>query len=244
MFPEYFTPLKEFGVLGSALRNERSTEMKFELIPISLREYSPKDFKGVDDSPFGGGVGMVMRPDVLKNALENGVAKPHGLNIKEDLTVICPLPRGTVWNQKVCVDFASRHFGLDNKKHLVFICGRYEGIDERFLESYVDEYYSVGDFILTGGEIAVMTILDSSMRFVGGVLGNKISALDESFSNNLLEYPLYTKPREFEGKLVPEPYLSGHHKKIKEYQEAQQIEMTKKYRPDLYEIYLKGKNEK
>lgn len=246
MFPEYFNPLKEHGVLGSALRNERGSEIEFELIPLSLRTFSPRDFKGVDDSPFGGGVGMVMRPDVLQNALLKGVVEAYGYDmdkIKEELHVVCPSPRGKVWRHEVCVDFAKRNLGLHSQKDLVFICGRYEGIDERFLELYVDEFISMGDFILTGGEIAVMTILDSSMRFVDGVLGNKLSAVDESFSSGLLEYPLYTKPREFEGMLVPEPYLSGHHKKIEEYQLKTRLEMTKKYRPDLYEAYLNKKKD-
>ena len=242
MFPDYFKSLTEFGVLGSALRKERESEIEFELITLSLREFSPKDFKGVDDAPFGGGVGMVMRADVLQNALLSGIVEKYQYkNIKEDLHIVCPSPRGTVWNHDACVDFAQRNFSLSSQKDLVFICGRYEGIDERFLELYVDEFISLGDYILTGGEIAVMAILDSSMRFVEGVLGNKLSAVDESFASGLLEYPLYTRPREFEGMTVPEAYLLGHHKKIEEHKLETRLQMTKKYRPDLYQAY-KEKN--
>lgn len=246
MFPEYFQPLKEHGVLGSALRNERGSEIEFELIPLSLRTFSPRDFKGVDDSPFGGGVGMVMRPDVLENALLKGVVEAYGYdekNVKEELHVVCPSPRGKVWKHELCVEFAQKNLGLHSKKDLVFICGRYEGIDERFLELYVDEYISLGDYILTGGEIAVMAILDSAMRFVDGVLGNKLSAVDESFASGLLEYPLYTRPREFEGMLVPEAYISGDHKKIREYQLKTRLELTEKYRPDLFQAYLEKKKD-
>lgn len=236
MFPEYFIPLKECGVLGSALRNERATEKgEFELNTIRISDFCKKGFKGVDDSPFGGGQGMIMRPDVLENALLEGVIK-NGYNIeniKNELEVVCPLPRGMVWNHSSAVEFAKSVLSFDVDKDLVFICGRYEGIDERFLEQYVDRYISMGDFILTGGELAVMTILDSAMRFVDGVVGNKLSVEEESFASGLLEHALYTKPREFNGKFVPTPYLNGHHKKIEELKEKQSIEMTKKYRPDL-----------
>jgi tRNA (guanine37-N1)-methyltransferase len=169
LFPEYFAPLKEYGVLGSALRNERSDELEFELLPVQISDYSPKSFKGVDDSPFGGGVGMVMRPDVLKEALIKGVVENGGYKSLDELHVVCPMPRGKVWNTNIAKDFGKR-FSKDERKDLVFICGRYEGIDERFLDMYVDEFISLGDYILTGGELAVMVILDSAMRFVPGVL--------------------------------------------------------------------------
>lgn len=236
LFPEYFEPLKECGVLGRALRNEHEGESKFELNTIQLRHFSPKDYKGVDDAPFGGGVGMVMRPDVLKKALMDGVVAAGGYNpekIKEELHVVCPAPRGVVWHHHECVRFAKESLSFEQTKDIVFICGRYEGIDERFLEKYVDEFISMGDFILTGGELAVMTILDSAMRFVPGVLGNKLSAVEESFASGKLEHPLYTRPREFDGMEVPKPFIDGNHKLMDEFKAAKTLEMTKKYRPDL-----------
>jgi tRNA (guanine37-N1)-methyltransferase len=237
MFPEYFSPLIEYGVLGSALRNERGDGSGvFQINTVLISNYCAKGYKGVDDSPFGGGIGMIMRPDVLKDALIEGVVVPGQYDvtkIKDQLLIICPAPRGVVWNHKAAMQFAKKNLSFDNEKDLVFICGRYEGIDERFLENYVDEFYSVGDYILTGGELAVMMMLDSSMRFHPGVLGNKESAIEESFANNLLEHALYTRPREFEGKLVPEALISGDHKKMQAFKVQSSMMITKKNRPDL-----------
>ena len=202
---------------------------------ISLRNFSPKDFKGVDAAPFGGGAGMVMRPDVLKNSLIEGIVKPgnYGENYKEKLHIVFPNPRGKVWNNDSCKSFAQSAWSEDSKKDIVFICGRYEGIDQRFIDLYIDEEFSLGDYVLTGGEIATMAIIDSSLRFSEGVLGNRNSHEDESFQNNLLEHPQYTKPREFEGVNVPDVLLSGDHKKIAKYQHVEKIRVTKKFRPDL-----------
>ncbi|MCO4754027.1 MAG: tRNA (guanosine(37)-N1)-methyltransferase TrmD, partial [Bacteriovoracaceae bacterium] len=136
-------------------------------------------------------------------------------------------------NNDLAIDFASRVLDFSAPKDVVFICGRYEGIDERFLEKYVDEYISLGDFILTGGELAVMCVLDSSMRFVQGVVGNKLSVEDESFAQGKLEHALYTRPRVFAGMNVPEAFVSGDHKKIKAFKEESSLTITKKYRPDL-----------
>jgi len=243
MFEEYFTGLKEFGVLGSALRNERGeANTKYEFHTIHLPNFSKKGFKGVDAPPFGGGAGMVMRPDVLEKALLEGIVAEGGYDtdkIKEQLHVVCPAPRGKVWCHESAVEFAENSLSFNQSKDIVFVCGRYEGIDERFLEKYVDEYISLGDYILTGGELAVMIILDSAMRFADGVLGNKESYKDESFANGLLEYPLYTRPQAFEGHAVPEILLSGHHEKIQNLKFTKQLEMTKKYRVDLYNLYVK-----
>jgi tRNA (guanine37-N1)-methyltransferase len=187
MFEDYFAPLKEYGVLGSALRNERGSGVTYELLPVNLSSFNKKGFKGVDDAPFGGGVGMIMRSDILKEALLKGVVEPGGYSdIKEQLHIVCPSPRGKTWDNDYAQDFAQKNLSSSSKKDIVFICGRYEGIDERFLESYVDEFISVGNYILTGGELATMLILDSSMRFSDGVLGNKLSAVDESFASNKL----------------------------------------------------------
>lgn len=234
LFPNYFDSLVNFGITGSALRGERGSKIVFNT--VQLRNYTPKDYKGVDDSPYGGGAGMVMRADVLKEAFLKGVveAGEYGEDWREKLQVIFPGPRGKTWNNSYCKDFAKR-YSEDGSKDLVFICGRYEGIDERFLNLYVDEQISLGDFILTGGEIAVMAIIDSSLRFFTGVLGNKESSEQESFQSNMLEHPQYTRPKVFDGFEVPEILLSGHHGNIEKYQREEAMRITKIHRPDLLE---------
>ena len=236
LFPNYFDPLINFGITGSALRGERGAGI--EIKTVQLRNFTPKDYKGVDDSPYGGGAGMVMRADVLKEALLKGVVEAggYGDNWKEKLHVVFPGPRGKTWDNTYCKEFAGRFSNQkEDSKDLVFICGRYEGIDERFLSLYVNEQISLGDFILTGGEIAVMAIIDSSLRFFSGVLGNKESSLQESFQANMLEHPQYTRPKVFDGLEVPEILLSGHHLNIEKYQKEEGLRITKKHRPDLLE---------
>ena len=232
-FPKLLESYLDSGVAGQALRGERG--VPFELHSVLLRDHCEKGFKGVDSAPFGGSEGMVIRADVLKNALIEGIVKPgnYGENYKEKLHIVFTSPRGKVWNNEYCKDFASRVWAEDSTKDLVFICGRYEGIDERFLEAYVDEVISIGDFVITGGEVAVLTILDSALRFIPGVLGNKLSSLNESFNGGLLEEPVYTRPRDFEGLNVPEVLLSGNHKAIAEFKNKERIRITKKFRPDL-----------
>ncbi len=237
LFPNYFDSLINFGITGSALRGERGMDdQKIELKTVQLRQYTPKDYKGVDDSPYGGGAGMVMRADVLKEALLKGVVEngEYGEDFKSKLHVVFPGPRGKTWNNENCKDFAKR-FSSKDSKDLVFICGRYEGIDERFLNLYVDEQISLGDYILTGGEIPTMAIIDSSLRFFSGVLGNKESSEHESFQGNLLEHPQYTRPKIFDGVEVPEILTSGHHQNIKKYQKEEALRITKIHRPDLLE---------
>lgn len=230
LFPEYFKPLLECGISGSAFRGERSDTLKFEMKFVNIRDYSTTKYKSVDDSPFGGGPGMVMRADILRDALVKGVVEAGSYQDLSHLTVVYTSPRGKVWNNKVAREFGTQTLA---NKDVVFICGRYEGIDERFIEKYVNEFYSIGDYVLTGGELAVMTILDSAVRFVPGILGNKLSSEYDSFEDGLLEFPQFTKPQEFEGMSVPDILLSGHHKKIDEWQKEQKLTMTKKHRPDL-----------
>ncbi len=239
LFPNYFDSLINFGITGSALRGERGSGI--EIKAVQLRNYTPKDYKGVDDSPYGGGAGMVMRADVLKEALMKGVVEDgnYGEDWRSKLHIVFPGPRGKTWNNSYCKDFAKR-FSDPASKDLVFICGRYEGIDERFLNLYVDEQISVGDYILTGGEIPTMAIIDSSLRFFSGVLGNKESSSQESFQTNLLEHPQYTRPKVFDGVEVPEILMSGHHQKIGKYQKEESLRITKLCRPDLL---LKKENE-
>lgn len=232
LFPEMFKPFLECGIAGSAFRGERSEDFKFEVNFVNIRDYSTTKYKSVDDSPFGGGPGMVMRADILRDALVKGVQEAGGYHSLDQLEVIYTSPRGTVWNNKEARIFGSQLLGTGDKD-LVFIAGRYEGIDERFITKYVTRFYSIGDFVLTGGELAIMTMLDSAVRFVPGILGNKLSSEDDSFEDGLIEYPQYTKPREFEGMEVPAILLEGHHKKIQEWQKSQKLQMTKTHRPDL-----------
>ena len=233
MFPHFFDQFKEVGVVGQKFQGLRGDAIELQTLNIS--DFSPKGFKGVDSSPYGGGPGMVMRADVLKSALIDGVVKEgnYGNDYKEKLKVIFTAPRGKIWNNKVCKEFSQKYFSEHSDKDLVFICGRYEGIDERFLDMYVDEHYCIGDFVLSGGEIAVMTILDSSLRFSKGVLSNDDSAKMDSFENNLLEHPQYTRPSLFEEVEVPNVLISGDHKKINNWKNQMQVEMTEKWRPDL-----------
>lgn len=235
LFPEYFSPLLECGITGSALRSQRSLNLEFHVELVNIRDYSPNNYKNVDDSPYGGGPGMVLRADVLANALEEAVFKTSGKK-KSDFHIVCPSPRGEVLNHKLCREFGTQYLASD-QKDLVFICGRYEGIDERFLDYYVDQFISVGDYVLTGGELAVMTLLDASIRFVPGILGNKCSSDEDSFEDGLIECPQYTRPREFNGLTVPEVLMNGDHAKIKAYQLEEKIRMTQKFRPDLLRIY-------
>lgn len=248
LFPDYFMPFLENGVAGKALRNERAVneENSFSLKILNLRDFALNKYKSVDDTSYGGGAGMVMLPDVLKNALMKGVVEAggYGENYKQKLHVIFPSPRGKTWTNEGCKDFAHRFYKFQaEEKDLVFICGRYEGIDERFIQNYVDEQLSVGDYILTGGELAVLTILDSSLRYVPGVLGNKLGPQEESFEQNLLEQPQYTKPREFEALSVPDELVSGHHENILKYQLRERERLTKLHRPDLWQKYQKEKKQ-
>ena len=232
LIPEYFKQLLECAISGLAFRGERSDSIQFEMHFVNIRDYSLTKYRSVDDSPFGGGPGMVMRADILRDALLKGVVDAGHYDSLESLHVIYTSPRGKVWNNQVARTFGKEVLSHPNKD-IVFICGRYEGVDERFLEKYVNDYYSLGDYVLTGGELAVMTMLDSSVRFVPGILGNKLSSEYDSFEDGLIEFPQYTKPQEFEGMPVPEVLLSGHHKKISEWQLEQKKEMTQKWRPDL-----------
>lgn len=231
LFPEFFPPLLACGVAGQALRGERAESIKLEVHTVNVRDWGMGNYKAVDDTPYGGGPGMVMRADVLAQAFNEGVMKVGGYADKSELTVVYTSPRGTPWTNVVAREFGTETLAT---KDVVFICGRYEGIDERFLDRYVDMSFSLGDYVLTGGEIAVMAMLDSAVRFVPGILGNKSSANEDSFEDGLLECPQYTKPREFEGVEVPEVLANGNHALIKKWQQEQKEQTTKKLRPDLW----------
>ena len=213
LFPEMFEPLEK-SILGRA----KSTG-KIEINLINIRDFSKSKHKKVDDTPYGGGAGMVIRPDVVYDAyssIENKAAK-----------VIYLTPQGKTLTQKKVKE-------LSAENELVLLCGHYEGIDERVLEEIVDEEISIGDYVLTGGEIPAMVLIDSVSRYVDGVLSED-SVEEESFSNGLLEYPQYTRPEVFMDKKVPDVLISGHHKNIETWRKEQSLERTRLKRPDLLE---------
>ena len=212
LFPEMFETLKE-SVIGKAL--ERKI---IEINTINIRDFSKNKHKKVDDTPYGGGAGMVMMPDVVYDSY---MSIPH----KENAKVIYLSPKGKVLNQQKVEE-------LSKQEHLILLCGHYEGIDQRVLDEIVDEEISIGDYVLTGGELPAMVLIDSVSRYVEGVL-NKESVSEESFTNGLLEYPQYTRPEVFLNKKVPEILLSGHHENIKKWRREQSLEITKKKRPEL-----------
>ena len=189
---------------------------KVEINIIDIRDYTPYKNNQVDDYQFGGGGGMIMMCEPVFNAVESIRT--------EDSTVILLTPRGETYNEKKAYEFK-------DKKHLIIICGHYEGFDER-IYTLADELVSIGNFILTGGELPAMMITDSVVRLVDGVI-TSTSLEYESFNDNLLDYPVYTKPREFRGMEVPEVLLNGNHKLINEYRESERKRITKKYRKDL-----------
>lgn len=211
LFPSMFDGFLENSIIKRAILDK-----KVEVNIINIRDYSKDPHKKVDDYAFGGGAGMVLRVDVLYDAIMDLK--------KEDSKVILLSPQGKTYHQK-------KAYELRCEKHLILVCGHYEGFDERIL-SFVDEEISIGDYILTGGEIPAMIISDSVIRLLDGVIQEE-SHLKESFENNLLDYPVYTKPKSFKGLDVPEVLLSGNHEKIEQYRGEMQIKKTKEKRPDL-----------
>ena len=191
---------------------------------INIRDYADDKHKTVDDTPYGGGVGMLMRPDV--------VAKSLDANLEEKETVYYLTPKGKIFNQNIAQDIVKK-----NKVNI--LCGHFEGVDQRVLDSRNVEEISIGDFILSGGEMASFVVLDTVLRLVPGVLGNLNSTKDESFENGLLEYPQYTKPQIWEKLSVPDILLSGDHNKIKSWRLSQSEAITRHRRPDLWQKYKK-----
>lgn len=243
LFPEFFGPLLKAGITGQVLQGQRGE--KLELVTVQLRQFAEGDYKGVDDQPYGGGPGMVLRADVLSRALLEGVLKPSGkTDLKKDFHVIATSARGEVFNHRKARSLATTYLSASSTKELVFVCGRYEGMDERFFEHYIDEALSLGDFILTGGEIAAMAFIDALVRFYPGALGNKLSAEEDSFEDGLLEYPQYTRPAVFEGARVPEVLLSGHHEKIHQWRRERKEQLTQLHRKDLWQKYLEKEKQR
>lgn len=211
LFPEMFKPLEE-SIIGRAKENE-----KISINLINIRDFSKDKHKHVDDTPYGGGAGMVIRPDVVYDAYKTIE--------DENAKVIYLTPQGKTLNQAKVEELAK-------EQHLVLLCGHYEGIDQRVIEKIQPEEISVGDYVLTGGELPAMILVDAVSRYVDGVL-SRDSIEEESFSNGLLEYPQYTRPEVFEGIRVPEVLLSGNHQNIEKWRKEKSIETTKKKRPDL-----------
>ena len=211
LFPEMFEPLNQ-SIIGKAVEKEL-----IDINLINIRDFSKDKHKKVDDTPYGGGAGMVMRPDVVYDTYKS---------VKTDKSkVIYMSPQGETLNQK-------KVESLSQEEHLIILCGHYEGIDQRVLDKIVDEEISIGDYVLTGGEIPAMVLIDSVCRYVEGVLKSE-SIKEESFSNGLLEYPQYTRPKIFEGESVPEILLSGHHENIRKWRKEKSLEITQEKRPDL-----------
>ena len=212
LFPEMFTPLKT-SIIGRA-----TTSGKLEINVYDIREYTLDKHKKCDDTPFGGGAGMVMMAQPIVDAVLS-------IDPEHKAKRIYMSPKGKTLNQKIVLEYAK-------EENLLLLCGHYEGVDQRAIDLVIDEELSIGDYVLTGGELPAMVVTDAVSRYVSGVISSQ-SLEQESFSTNLLEYPQYTKPREFMGLKVPEVLRSGHHGKIDEWRKAKSREITLKNRPDL-----------
>ncbi len=220
LYPDFFPGILSKGIYGRAI--EKSL---WNLDVINIRDYAKDKHKTVDDTPYGGGEGMVLKPDVVAKALDQ--------NLKKNEKIIYLTPKGKTFDQNKAKKFL-------NEKKINILCGHFEGIDQRVIESRGIEEISIGDYILSGGETAAYVILDSILRLVPGVLGNENSYKDESFENGLLEYPQYTKPQIWEKTPVPEVLLSGDHSKIKDWRLSQSEAITRLRRPDLWQKYKKN----
>ena len=225
LFPDMIKNGMNTSITGKAIEKGL-----MDLDVRNIRDYTLDKHLHVDDAPYGGGAGMVMQAEPIYRAYND-------LNLKKKTRVIYVTPQGRVFNQQIATELAK-------EEELVFLCGHYEGIDERVLEEIVTDYVSIGDYVLTGGELPAMVMIDSISRLVPGVLHNDDSAGDESFENGLLEYPQYTRPPVFLDKEVPEVLLSGHHENIRKWRHEQSVKRTKERRPDLWEAYEKGMEEK
>lgn len=198
---------------------------------VNFREYSQDKHKRVDDIPYGGGAGMVLKPEPLFQAIRDIKNKS---SFKTHVVLLTP--QGRLFKQCVAQEIS------DSVQHLILVCGHYEGVDQRVRDSLIDDEWSIGDYVLTGGEIPAMVVVDAIVRLQPGVLGNPDTHQDESFYDGLLEYPHYTRPETFEGQSVPSVLLSGHHKQIEQWRSEQSIKRTKQWRPDLYEKWANENN--
>ena len=220
LYPEVFPGPLAKGLYGKALSNKL-----WNLSVINIRDAATDKHKTVDDTPYGGGTGMLLKADILANSLDQ--------KIKKGERVFYLSPKGKKFDQKLAQD-------LSKEKSISLICGHFEGVDERVLTTRNIEEISIGDYVLSGGETAALVVLDSILRLLPGVLGNDKSSLDETFENGLLEYPQYTKPQIWEEKSVPEVLLSGDHSKIKDWRLSKSEAITRDRRPDLWQKYKKN----
>ena len=220
LYPEFFPGPLAKGLYGKALSNKL-----WNLNVVNIRDAATDKHKTVDDTPYGGGTGMLLKPDILAKSIDQ--------RVKKDERIFYLSPRGKKFDQKFARD-------LSKEKSISLICGHFEGVDERILDTRNIEEISIGDYVLSGGETAALVVLDSILRLLPGVLGNEKSAIDETFENGLLEYPQYTKPQIWEEKSVPEVLLSGDHAKIKDWRLSQSEAITRDRRPDLWQKYKKN----
>jgi len=220
LYPEIYPGLLGKGIYGKALQNKL-----WDLTVTNIRDAAEDKHKTVDDTPFGGGSGMLLKADVLAKSIDQ--------NKKKNERIFYLSPRGKKFDQKLAIE-------LSKEKSISLICGHFEGVDERILNTRNIEEISIGDFILSGGETASFVVIDSILRLLPGVLGNEKSKNEESFENGLLEYPQYTKPQIWEEKSVPDVLLSGDHSKIKDWRLSQSEAITRDRRPDLWEKYKKN----
>ena len=220
LYPEFFPGPLSRGLYGKALEKKI-----WNLKVVNIRDSAEDKHKTVDDAPFGGGAGMLLKADILAKSIDN--------NLKDKSRIFYLSPKGKKFDQKFAKELAK-------EKSINLICGNFEGVDERILSTRNIEEISIGDFILSGGESAAFVIIDSILRLIPGVLGNDLSKEDESFENGLLEYPQYTKPQIWEKKAVPDVLLSGDHAKIKDWRLSQSEAITRVRRPDLWEKYKKN----
>ena len=228
LFPEIFN-----SYFGESIMKRAIEKGIIEVFVYNIRDFSANKHKKVDDYPFGGGAGMLMTPQPIYDTYKH-IVDTHNI---ENPRVIYLTPKGKTLKQGIVK-------GFSKEEDIILLCGHYEGIDERVLEEIVTDYVSIGDYVLTGGELPAMVMIDSISRLVPGVLHNDDSAGDESFENGLLEYPQYTRPPVFLDKEVPEVLLSGHHENIRKWRHEQSVKRTKERRPDLWEAYEKGMEEK
>ena len=220
LYPEFFPGPLAKGLYGKALSNKL-----WNLNVVNIRDAATDKHKTVDDTPYGGGTGMLLKPDILAKSIDQ--------RVKKDERIFYLSPRGKKFDQKFARD-------LSKEKSISLICGHFEGVDERVLDTRNIEEISIGDYVLSGGETAALVVLDSILRLLPGVLGNEKSAIDETFENGLLEYPQYTKPQIWEEKSVPEVLLSGDHAKIKDWRLSQSEAITRDRRSDLWQKYKKN----
>lgn len=221
LFPEMVLEGLNTSITGRAVKNGR-----ISIDAVNIRDFAENKHGHVDDYPYGGGAGMVMQPGPVYRAYEHVKRKIEAHRPVKELRILYMTPQGKVFNQTIAGELAK-------EEDLVLLCGHYEGIDERVLEMIVTDHLSIGDYVLTGGELPAMVVIDAVSRLVPGVLNNEVSAEFETFHDNLLEYPQYTRPEKFMGKRVPDVLLSGHHKNIETWRREQSIKRTEERRPDL-----------